>query len=964
MKEKEVKNRKTKKSINPMFIYSFLAIVSLLIGYFAQYMIYRPDFGTFLSSDMDISGNVYVLGVNPNNDRYRIIKVDSLSYTRFEIDLEKSTNKIQNTYRYIESDSKGNIYVVKEQRDKEAVVPNGSTYPITNESVLMYDTNGNYIKQVASVDFSEEANPPVLPYIKKLQIVDQKVTIIGSRDNTYDVITANPLKDESPTKLKSFEIKPKIEQSNKNVEWINDIAVLSNGRVVYSTKNGRFYAMDNQDTFLDYTDIISRDSISLSGFYVDSSDNLYFTDMMSGNFIKLNTRSISPTVLYKLESEVISGKDIKIKDLRTIKLISEDYYYATSKDFNNPYHVRFGASELLVDNIRGAFLPWGLIITIFIAGFIIGLYFLIRALLKWDIKRIPLAVKLTGMFLPVFLISMGILMFMVSNDASNEYISVLKNDQDTAAKIAADHINGDSFASIDHTGDYMSASYVSIKNDLQEAYSDIASKIGDKSDYIITYIVKSDKIYSTFNSKFSTNSSSYEYLRYTDPDIIMSGSMLVDYSLERDEVETLYNVWNSFSSKTENYDIMRATLRDVYGDISVSFAPIKNSSGKAVGFVGNFMDENVHKNNQIHRIFGHSSSIVFIIAFIILVYMCFVVKFSLRPIKTLEKGINAMSKGIWKTRVRVTSKDEFADIAETFNLLSEKIDTYTSNLILLNEKYVKFVPSEIFDLIGKRKITQVNLHDYKVMDMNVLYITFNISCRDSFSFESEKELFDVLNNSYEKFFDIVQKNNGIVQSFSGLGAVMLFPDSAQDAFNSSVQFKEALISEKIRDRINITLGSGKVLIGISGDKNRRGVLVVSDQIMQLFNIDTHLSELKINHVATKSIIDNLPTNGVCNYRFIGRVSNIYDTGGVDVYEMIDMTNQYKKELYLGTKDLFESAVRTYMSKDFKQARKLFSDVLRTNDKDFVSIHYLIKCDNQINNRNDNFDKKKWTGNLF
>lgn len=957
-------NPETKKSINPIFIYPFLVIASLIIGCLIQYMIYRPDFGTFLSSDMDISGNVYVLSVNPENNRYRITKVDSSSHTKFQIDLDKSTSKVENTYRYIESDTKGNIYIVKEQRDKEAVQATNSLYPIINESVLMYDTNGNYVKQVATVDFSEEANPPTVPYIKKLQVVDQKVTIVGAKDNNYDIIMANPLKDESPTKLKTFEIKPSVEQSNKNVEWVNDIAVLSNGRVAYSTKNGKFYAMDNQNAFLDYTDVVSRGDISLTGFHVDSSDNLYFTDMMSGNFYKLSTRSTSPTILYKLESEIIPGKDIKIKDLRTVKVISEDYYYAISKDFTNPYHVKFGGSTLLLDNITGAFLPWGLIITIFIAVCIIGLYFLIRALLRWNIKRIPLAIRLTGMFLPVFLISMGVLLFMVSNDASSEYISVLKNDQDTGARIASDHINGDSFSSINHTSDYMTSTYINVKNQLQEAYADIASKIGDKSDYIVTYIVKSDKIYSTFNSKFSTSSSSYNYLKYTDPDMIMSGSSLVDYNLERDEVETLYNVWNSFNSKTENSDIIRATLRDVYGDISVSFAPIRNSGGKTVGFIGNFMDENVHKNNEIQKIFAHSSSIVLIIAFIIFVYMCFVVKFSLRPIKSLEKGINDMSKGIWKTRVRVTSKDEFADIAETFNLLSEKIDTYTSNLILLNEKYIKFVPSEIFKLIGKDKITQVDLHDYKTMKMNVVYVTFNISCKDAFNFESEKELFDILNTSYEKFFDIVQKNNGVVQAFSGLSATILFPNNSQDAFNASVQFKEASISDKIRSTMNITLGAGKMLIGVSGNENRRGVLVVSDELMQLFNIDSHLNSLNINHVATKSVIEALPTNGVCNYRFIGKVGNINGTGSVEVYEMIDMTNQYKKDLYLGTKDIFEKAVRVYMDKDFEQARKLFSDVLRVNNRDSVAIHYLMKCDNHINNSNDNFDKRKWTGNIF
>lgn len=959
------KPRKPKKKINPMIFYPILVVISLVLGYFIEYHIYRPDMGVFLSSSMDMSGNIYVLGVNPQNDRYRITKVNSFGYSCFQIDLEKSNNQVQNTYRYLESDSKGNIYVVQEQRDKNAVTVKDSLYPILNESVLMYDTDGNYIKQVANMDFSNEAVPPTTQYIRKLQVIEQKVTIVGAKDYTYDVITANPLKDESPLKLKSFEIKPTVNDPAKNIDWVNDIAVLSNGRVMYSTKNGRLYAMDNQDGFLDYTDVIARQNICLSGLCVDSADNLYFTDMMSGTFYKLNTRSINPVAVYELDNQVIQDKDIKIRDLRTIKVVAEDSYYAVSKDFTSPYHVSFGNRNLVIDNIRGDFFPWGILIMLFISCCLLGIFWLIRLLLKWDIKRIPLAVRLTGMFLPIFLISMAMLFLILASDESGEYVSVLKNDQDTGAKIAADYIKGDDLESIDCVKEYMTSPYVELKNNIVGAYNDLSSKIGDKSDYIVVYAVKSNKIYSAFSNKYSNGSVAYGNLRYTDPDIFNFGNVLSDCVLERDETDTLYEVWNTFNSKTDDTDVIRSTFRDVYGDISVSFVPIKNSSGKAVGFVGNFMNASVHKDGQVQKIFRHLAALVIIISFVIFLYMCFVVKYCLRPIKTLEKGINAMSRGLWKTRIRVASKDELADVAETFNLLSEKIDTYTSNLILLNEKYVKFVPSEIFGLIGKSKITQVQLHDYKVMDMNVVYVTFNISCRDSFTFESEKELFDLLNASYEKFFDIVEKNRGVVQSFSGLSATILFPQSPQDAFNSSVQFKELSISEKIRDNMNITLGSGSVLVGVSGNKKRRGVLVISDSLLQLFNIDSHLRDLKINHVATKSIIEKLPQNGVCNYRFIGRVSHLNGTGGTDVYEMIDMTNQYKKDLYLRTKSIFEKAVRTYITQDFAQARKLFSDVLRVNDKDYVAINYLVKCDEETQNiNNHNFDKKEWTGNLF
>lgn len=964
LKRKSSLEVKEKKRLSSVIIGIFFVILGLILGYLVQFTFYRPDFGVFLSSDMDPAGNVYVLGVNTDKNKYKVTKVTSAGKVQFQMDLDNSTDKIENTYRFIESDSKGNFYIVKEERNKDAVVNDKSEYPIIRESVQMYDSNGNYIKPVASADFSTDANPPIVPYIRKVQIVGQKITLVCAIDTTYRVITADPLQDKQNEELKTFSISPIVDRSEKNMEWVQDIAVLSNGRVIYSTKSGKFYAMDNQSTFLDYTEVISRNSVLLTGFSVDQNDNLYFTDALSGNFYKMDTRSISMTNLYQPESTIIQNADIKIQDIRAPKLISVDDYYAPSKDFKNPYHVRFGSNSLVVKDITGAFIPVGLLIMLGVAGAVIGFYLILKVFSRYEIKRIPLAIRITGLFLPVFLVSMLVLLFVTVKDASEEYVKVLKNDQDIGAKIASDHIDGDLFFSLDHTGEYMNTNYITVKNMVQEAYNDIASKIGDRSDYVVAYVVKNNKIYSAFNSKYKTQSESYDSLRYTNPDMITNETILIDFALERDETEKIYNAWNDFISETKDADIVRVEFNDVYGGLSASFAPIKNREGKPVGFVGNFMDAGIHRDRRIRQILGHSASSILVTLILVFGYMCLIVKYALRPIKTLEKSINAMGKGVWNTRVRVTSKDEFADIAETFNLMSSKMDKYTSNLILLNEKYVKYAPSEIFQLLGKDKITSVHLHDYKTLNMNILYLTYNISCQDTGSFSSEKELFDVFNASYESFFDVVDKNRGVVHLFSSIGARILFPEKAEDAFNASLQFKEVFLNDNIRKTMNLTLGSGEVLLGISGNAKRRGVIVVSDQLMQLFNIDRYLKTLKINHVATDAIIKKLPQTGLCNYRFIGNIAKVYSPGSVGVYEIIDMSNQYRKNLYLNTKELFENAVKVYMNREFIKARKMFSDVLKVNSNDAVAIHYLMKCDEQINIKENKFNRKEWNGNLF
>ena len=944
-----------------------LVLMSLIMGYIVEFFVYKPNTGTFLSSDMDPLGNVYVLGVDERNDKYKISKISNNGRVVYQKNLDKSTESTGVTYRDLEVDSKGNIYLIKEERDLQAIVGKEDFYPIKKESVLMFDSKGAYVKEVASKDFKDDANPPSVSYIRKLQVVDQMITIVTCQKYSYSVATINPLVDESPKTIESFTIEPSTEQHDETTQWVNDIAVLSNDRVVYTTKNGEFFAMDNQGKFLNYTNLVSSDAVSLVGLSVDSADNLYFSDALSGKFYKVNTKSLVPTVVYNFDN-VINESGITVEDVRSIKVLSDGDYYAVSKNFENPYHVRFGSNSMLISNIRSSFFPWGFLIMLAVAGVVgaaaIGIYILF----KRGIKRIPLAVRITSMFFPIYIISMGMLVYIITGDAVSDYTSVLLNDQDIGAKVVVDHIDGDKFQEINHVSDYMTSSYNSLKNDIRKGYSDLASKVGDRSDYIITYTAKSGKLYSTINSKYADTSTSYNELKYTDPDMVVNGAVAIEYVLEKEESAKLYEVWNEFSSN-KNTGAVRATFNDVHGNIDASFVAIRNSNGDAVGFVGNFMDEQIHRTQAIWSILGHSMAVIIIVTFLVIAYMCFVIIVCLRPLKKIENGINRINKGDWETRIVVPSKDELADIAASFNLLAEKMAMYTSNLVRLNEEYIKFVPKEMFKLIDKSKITDVKLRDNKTMDMNMLYFVFNLSCKGAYDFKNEKELFDLMSDSYESIFKVVEDNNGIIQYFDGINAMILFPESAQDAFNASLQFKEVFIDEKVRDNMNIILGTGEVLVGISGNDKRRGVMVVSEELLQMFNIDSHIdSKLKnmhVNHVATKQVIEKLNGKSEGNFRFIGKISNVSGDGSVELYEIIDSSNSYKKDLYVKTKDMFEKAVNLYVLADFEEARKLFASIARINEKDYVTLQYLDMCDKQINRKeNDEYDKRKWTGNLF
>lgn len=941
---------KVKKIVStPLVKYSVLGVIIVLVAFISQYYLNRPDLGTYLGSDMDLSGNVYILGVDENSEQYKITKVLPNGTTKFQVNLENSTNDYLCSYSNLESDSKGNIYIVRRKKNLNSVVSDKSMYPILDETVLMFDNNGNYIKQIAHMDFSKDANPPIDPYIRKIQLVEQNLTIIACKDTHYDIIATNTLLDESPKKIKSFDVIPNGVTTSQDYQWVGDMSVLSTGRVFYSTLNGELYATDNQGQFENCSTLMPIKPFQITGMSVDSSDNLYFTDVVGGKFYKLNTQSSALQNIYSLDSKLSDNKNIKMQDIRIIQLIDGGDYYASSKAFDKPYHVRFGAQNHLVENLRGSIYPWGLLIMIGVALALIAIFYIIGYLLHIEIKRVTLSTRILAVFLPFFTIAMGILVWVNTSDAVNEYMTVLRNEQERGALTAADNLSGSDFSRINHVSDYMSSNYVKLKNSLQSGYSELALKVGDRSDYLVTYIESYGKLYKTLSTKYDVNSASYDRLKFTTPDMVSQNYALIDCILEKYEVDALYDVWNKFSIKngtTENS--LHVTFNDVYGEISATFVPIKDTNGHIVGLVGNVLDEEIHSRREFWDILTHSVALILIIALLISIFAYLVVKWALNPLKKIERAIENMSKGQWDARVAVDTKDELADIAETFNIMSEKIGRYTSNLIRLNKEYIRYVPKEMFKLMDREKITQVKLYDNKLVNISIMYISFNISQKESYSLNSENELFDEINKAHDVIFEIVKNNKGVVQSFNGLEIVVLFPENAVDALKASIQLKESDISETIKRQMNITLGSDEILIGVSGNEDRRGIVLISDEIMQLYRIDGRLELLGINHIATENIMNCIDDKDMFNYRYIGRVDSTEGTGYTNIYQVIDGNNEYRKDLYSSTQELFENGVKLYLSGKFVEARNVFTDVLRINENDKVSIKYLMMCDEAIN----------------
>ena len=258
--------------------------------------------------------------------------------------------------------------------------------------------------------------------------------------------------------------------------------------------------------------------------------------------------------------------------------------------------------------------------------------------------------------------------------------------------------------------------------------------------------------------------------------------------------------------------------------------------------------------------------------------------------------------------------------------------------------------------MGKDKITETNVGDGSSSEMSIVYITFNISKIEKTN-NFENNLFLQLKQSYLKIFDIVEKNNGVVQNFASLGATLIFKDP-MDALRNSIQILETSEDNIVYKNMGISTGYGPLFVGLIGNDVRRGVSIASEEMQRLIKIDKGMKKINVNFSATESMISKIRKEfDPSLFRLIGRLKDISELTWIKLYEIISSSDTLRKEYNIRTKSMFERAVQLYIDGSFDQARKLFVDILNINKDDSVSLYYINMCDIKLNNIDKNYNLK-------
>jgi PAS domain S-box-containing protein len=350
-------------------------------------------------------------------------------------------------------------------------------------------------------------------------------------------------------------------------------------------------------------------------------------------------------------------------------------------------------------------------------------------------------------------------------------------------------------------------------------------------------------------------------LRKQEQNITETGEKQATEQLRKNFEELKLNPQDS-----SNYNEIRQTIQQI-NDLNQSAIYKKNEYAKHTADDATFW---------LTIIF----SVLSLIAFTLVVNIPRVIA---SPVRALSEGITEIAKKNYAKRIYLDQKDEFGELAKTFNLMAEKLDEYEHS----NLAKIKFEKSRIETIINQMKDGIVGLDEKK----NILFLNaiaekllglkekdiignyapdialHNDLMRTLLQEESKNEL-KIFADNKESYFNkdvlIVSDNDVAIGQVIVLRNITPFHELNEAKTNfiatvshelktpiSSIKMSAKLLAD---DRIgNLNPEQKDLLQSIRDDSNR--LLKITGELLNMSQVETGNIQLKLLPVAPSLIID-------------------------------------------------------------------------------------------------------------
>ncbi|HET6485748.1 MAG TPA: adenylate/guanylate cyclase domain-containing protein [Spirochaetia bacterium] len=388
---------------------------------------------------------------------------------------------------------------------------------------------------------------------------------------------------------------------------------------------------------------------------------------------------------------------------------------------------------------------------------------------------------------------------------------------------------------------------------------------------------------------------------------------------------------------------------DTDGTFLEAAAPIRNHQGTAVAvlYVGSSKDDLDLLQAEFRRGVIQSTALA---TALLLVAITGVSLFLLLSVNRLRGAVGRMAGGEWGAEVTIRSRDEIGELGQGFNTMSRYLRGYISEITSMSDAYARFVPREFLRFLSKEKVADIELGNQVEMDMAILFADIR-----SFTTISEKmrpqENFNFLNSYLSRMGPVVRRHRGFIDKYLGDGIMALFPAGAESAVRAAVDMQRELVTyNRHRARsgyqpiaVGIGVHSGKVMLGILGEKERMEGTVIADAV----NLASRLEGLTKIYgawiIVAEDVVKALGSRAP-EHRFLGRVAVKGRSEPVSICEVFAADGPRDIQLKRRTRKVFEEGVRLYLEGNLVEARRYFGTVHQVHPEDLVAAYYASQSE--------------------
>jgi class 3 adenylate cyclase len=266
---------------------------------------------------------------------------------------------------------------------------------------------------------------------------------------------------------------------------------------------------------------------------------------------------------------------------------------------------------------------------------------------------------------------------------------------------------------------------------------------------------------------------------------------------------------------------------------------------------------------------------------------------------------------------------------DALNLLAGQIVVSMQNAFIYSS-YIRFIPGEFLQLLGKKSIIDVSLGDSIQKNMTVLFADIRNFTRRSEEM-TPAENFAFMNEYNSLMEPIIRHNGGFIDKYMGDGIMALFSSTPDDALTAAINMIKSLNRynenrfQNNKDNISIGIGlnTGNIMLGAVGDEKRMDITVISDAVNVSSRIQVLTKLLGGSLLITEEVFSRLKDPSKYMMRSMGERLIRGKSRRVKVYEVFDADTPQLKELKKKTIKEFEKAVSLYDEKNKQEAIALF-----------------------------------------